>query len=155
MKIKPLVLLPGAIAVLFAAAAPLMPMLTHGVVAQAAPGARPNRADKMRGGRAWQELNLTDAQKAQMKQVRESAKQRMDTILTSEQKAQLQAARQQRQRPNLNLTEAQKAQMKAVREDTQRQIEAILTPEQRQKLQEIKQQRGQRSSQRRQLRPAQ
>ncbi len=155
MKIKPLVLLPGAIAVLFVAAAPLMPPLTDGVAAQTAPGVRPNRADQMQRGKGWQELNLTDAQKAQMRQVRESAKQRMGAILTGEQQAQLQAARQQRQRPNLNLTEAQKAQMKAVREDTQRQIEAILTPEQRQKLQEMRQQRGQRSSQRRHMRPEQ
>ena len=51
--------------------------------------------EKKRG--VFRTLNLTDAQKAEMKEVRESKKAQFEAILTDEQKAQLQEMKQNRQ----------------------------------------------------------
>lgn len=116
-------------------AAPTIPLLTHQSV-MAAPGG-------MRGMK-FQQLNLTEDQRTRIQQIKEAARQQMESILTPEQRTQLQQARQQRQRPNLNLTESQQASMRALRQNTKSQMEAVLTAEQRQKLQELRQQRTQR-----------
>jgi len=128
MNKKALFLLPGALAMMFAAT-PLIPGFTSAAVAV------PAHAGKWGGMNA---LNLTNDQKAQIKQIRESAKQEMDSIYTPEQKTLRQQARQQHQRPKLNLTNDQKAQIKAVRQKTKSQIDAVLTPDQRQKLQQMR-----------------
>ncbi|MGB3759489.1 MAG: P pilus assembly/Cpx signaling pathway, periplasmic inhibitor/zinc-resistance associated protein, partial [Rivularia sp. (in: cyanobacteria)] len=51
--------------------------------------------EKKRG--VWQSLNLTDAQKAEMKKIKESKKAQFEAILTDEQKAQMQEMKQMRQ----------------------------------------------------------
>ena len=51
--------------------------------------------EKKRG--VWRSLNLTDAQKAELKKVRESKKAAFEAILNDEQKAQLQEMKQMRQ----------------------------------------------------------
>lgn len=138
MKVKPLLLLPGAIA-LIVAASPFMPSFTD--VAVAGYGEMGGRGMKAN------QLNLTDAQKAEMKKIRQSTRQQIDNILTAEQKETLRTARQQRQKPNLNLTEDQKAKIKAVRQDAKSRMEALLTAEQKQKLQELRSQWRQRRQQ--------
>ncbi|MEM7580938.1 MAG: P pilus assembly/Cpx signaling pathway, periplasmic inhibitor/zinc-resistance associated protein, partial [Cyanobacteria bacterium P01_A01_bin.80] len=50
---------------------------------------------KKRG--VFRSLNLTDAQKAELKKIRESKKAQFEAILTDEQKAQLQEMKQNRQ----------------------------------------------------------
>ncbi|MEA5507818.1 P pilus assembly/Cpx signaling pathway, periplasmic inhibitor/zinc-resistance associated protein [Halotia wernerae UHCC 0503] len=50
---------------------------------QAGQGQRPGK------GKGWAELNLTEAQKTQMRQIRESSKQQMQALLTPEQQAKL------------------------------------------------------------------
>ncbi|AFY44150.1 Spy/CpxP family protein refolding chaperone [Nostoc sp. PCC 7107] len=67
------------------------------------PGQRAGR----RGGKGFAELNLTEAQKTQMRQIRESSKQQIEAVLTPEQRTKLQQLRQngkerrqQRQQPN-------------------------------------------------------
>jgi protein CpxP len=105
------------------------------------------QASRGAGEMPGKELNLTEAQQAQMKQIHEATRQQMDAILTAQQKAQMEAARQQGQRPNLNLSQDQKAKMEAIRKNAESQMEAILTPEQKQKLQELRQQRSQRRQQ--------
>jgi periplasmic protein CpxP/Spy len=92
----------------------------------------------------WKNLNLTDAQKAQMKSLRESTKSQIEAILTADQKAKLQAAKGDRSNrrqvwQSLNLTDAQKAQMKQIRAAAKQQMETILTPEQRQQMQQMRQ----------------
>lgn len=140
-------LFPGAIA-LALSFAPMIP-----VSAQSNPTA-PMQRGEGRGphNKIMDQLNLTEAQKAQLKAIREEARAKKDAVLTAEQKAEMQRARQERRKPNLNLTEAQKAQMKAIREESKRKMDAVLTPEQRQKLEELRQQqrqqRGQRGQQR-------
>jgi Spy/CpxP family protein refolding chaperone len=107
------------------------------VVAQNAP--QPNGQREGRG-KKYEQLNLTDAQKAQIQQIKQSTRQQMDAVFTPEQKEQLRVAREQKQRPNLTLTDAQKAQLKAIRESSKTQMDAVFTPEQKQKLSELHQQ---------------
>jgi periplasmic protein CpxP/Spy len=94
---------------------------------------------------AFKQLNLTEAQKTQMKAIHESAKARRQSVLTSEQRAIMEQSRQSGDRKgvrkSLNLTEAQKTQMKAIGEDTKAQMQKILTPAQLQQLEQMKQQR--------------
>ena len=101
----------------------------------------------------FERLGLSEEQKNQIKEIRRNSRAQMDVVLTSEQKQQLQAAKQERQgqprqqrgqgeRPNkgfasLNLTPEQKTKMREIRESEKNQIQAILTPEQQQKFQEF------------------
>lgn len=86
-------------------------------------------------------LNLTAEQQQKIQQIKQSERDQMDKILTAEQKARLERARQNRENPrqvfeSLNLTEQQKAQMDAVRRATKEQMDAILTAEQRQQMEQ-------------------
>lgn len=107
-----------------------------------------------RGG--WSSLNLTDAQKEQMRQVRESTRTRIEGVLTQAQRDQLNAAKGQQgqgqrgqrgQRrqvwSSLNLTSEQQAQIRQIRQESKQQMEAILTPEQRQQMEQMRQNRRQ------------
>lgn len=134
MNIKTL-LLPGTLMFMLAVS-PAIPYFSN--VAQAQTGHEHKWSDQ---------LGLTDAQKEQIKQIRDNAKQQLDNIFTSDQKTELQQARQQHTKPNLNLTDDQKAQIKKIRQDSESQINALLTPEQQQKLQQMRQQRWQRHHQ--------
>ena len=136
MNIKALLLIPGAIALSLAA----LPMMPVSAQMQGAP--MPTEMP-----RGMNRLNLTDAQKAQMKQLREETKARIEAILTPEQRAQMQSAqpgpgggkKRGGQWKNMNLTEAQKQQMQQIREETKQKMEAILTPEQKAMMQEKRQ----------------
>ena len=129
MNKKALLLLPGAIALMFAAS-PLLPGSIKAAVADTV---------HAHGGHGMmQQLNLSDAQKTQIKQYRQSAKQQIDAILTSDQKTAIQQARENHTRPNLNLSDDQKAQMKAIHQQTEANIEAVLNPDQLQQLQQLR-----------------
>lgn len=98
-----------------------------------------------RGG--WKnKLNLTDAQKAEMQKIKQSARTQMRDVLTPEQLQKLEAAKASGQKKrgvwrSLNLTDAQKAELKAIRENKKAQFKAILTDEQKAQLEEMKQMR--------------
>ena len=81
------------------------------------------RGDKAgRGMKLMQELNLTDAQKAQLKPIMQ------------DQKAQMKALKE-----DTTLTpEAKKAKFKALRAESEAKIDAILTPDQQKKLADLK-----------------
>jgi periplasmic protein CpxP/Spy len=160
MKLKALSLIAGAIALTLSAT-------SFAVTAQAAspsPLLLAQTPQKERG--PWKELNLTDTQKSQIQTIRRDSRTKFEAVLTPEQKAKLEAAKQarraewqarkdqgqtgqgqrqagQRQRKDnfaeLNLTEAQKTQMRQIRESEKQQIQAVLTPEQRQKLEQFRQ----------------
>ena len=164
MKLKALSLIAGA----FTKCAPCALALTlsatsFAVTAQTAspsPLLLAQTPQKERG--PWKELNLTDAQKTQIQAIRRDSRIKFEAVLTPEQKAKLEAAKQarraewqarkaqgqtqgqagQRQRKDnfaeLNLTEAQKTQMRQIRESEKQQIQAVLTPEQRQKLKQFR-----------------
>ncbi len=106
----------------------------------------PNRTENMKKRQdALKQLNLTEAQKTQMKAIRESAKARHQSVLTPEQRTLIEQAKQSGDRKgvrkSLNLTDAQKQQMKAIAEDTKAQMKNVLTPTQQQQLEQMKQQR--------------
>lgn len=101
----------------------------------------------------FQRLGLSEQQKTQIQEIRRNSRTKMEGILSTEQKQQLQAAKQERQgqprqqtgqgqRPkrgfaSLNLTEEQKTQMREIRESEKNQIKAILTPEQQQQFEQF------------------
>ncbi len=97
---------------------------------------------KPHNGNGWKKLNLTDAQKAQMKTIRENAKTQTDAVLTPEQRDILQKSHQSGDHKgvwkSLNLTDAQKQQLKTIRENTQAQMKSVLTPEQQQQVSQMK-----------------
>ncbi|MDP5337921.1 MAG: P pilus assembly/Cpx signaling pathway, periplasmic inhibitor/zinc-resistance associated protein [Nodularia sp. (in: cyanobacteria)] len=153
MKLKPLSLLAGAIALTVTA----IPFAVQAQMRSSSPlqmAQMPGRGKGERG--PWQRLNLTEAQKAQMQTIRSNTRAQIEAILTPEQKATLAAAKEARQAQrqagqagqgqrgpkgwaNLNLTEQQKTQLRQIRESSQQQIQAVLTPEQRQQMQEMRQ----------------
>lgn len=86
-------------------------------------------------------LNLTPEQETKMRQIRQAAREQMDSILTPEQRTTLETARLNRQNPrqafeSLNLTDEQKTRIEQVRRSSREQMDAILTPEQRQQMQQ-------------------
>ncbi|QZZ19134.1 hypothetical protein J5X98_17165 [Leptothermofonsia sichuanensis E412] len=159
MEKKLSLLVPGAIALILSAT-PILPSRAQSP--DPIPGTRTEKPGP-RQGKWGADLNLTEAQKAQMKQIRESTHAQIEAVLTEEQKAQLQSARQQRQAnrqqgqtarqpgqkrggmfANLNLSEEQRTRIRSIREESRRQMDAVLTAEQRQMLQEKRQQMRQR-----------
>lgn len=110
----------------------------------------PNRMEnrKPRGEGGWKKLNLTEAQKTQMKSIHDSAKARREAVLTAEQRAIIAQARQSGDRKgvmkSLNLTEAQKQQMKAIMQESKMQMENVLTAEQKQQAAKFREERGSR-----------
>lgn len=106
-------------------------------------------------GRKWANLNLTEAQREQMQQIREQTKAQIEQILTPEQRATLQASQQNGGKKrgafkDLNLSDAQKQQMRQIKQSSMQRMQAILTPEQRATLQQKKQGMQQRWQQKRQ-----
>ncbi|GAB4176956.1 MAG: hypothetical protein Fur006_08310 [Coleofasciculaceae cyanobacterium] len=157
MKIKLMPMLVGAIA-LGAIATPFA------VNAQANRSAQPLLAqaqqNQQRQGKQgkWEKLNLTTAQKEQMRQIKEETRTQMQSILTPDQQAKLQAAMQNGQGRNRqawreikeSLSEEQKAQMRTLMEQQKSRIEALLTDAQKQQLEQMKQEWQQRRQQRQQ-----
>jgi periplasmic protein CpxP/Spy len=114
------------------------PLLSQSAQAQGAEGGNYPRME-----RALKDLNLTEAQKTQMKALREEGRIEMERILTPEQQAKLKAAKAEGKRgdrrgvmKSLNLTETQKTALKAFRAKQQQRFEAILTPDQKAKLEQ-------------------
>lgn len=134
MKSKVLFWVPGAIALLIAAA-PVLPAFTNAAVA--GPGRMGERSEKL------EQLNLSEAQKAEMTRIREATRQQLETVFTEEQREQMRVAREQRQRPNITLSDTQKAQLKAIYEESRRQMQAVLTEQQQQQLEQMRSTRGQ------------
>jgi periplasmic protein CpxP/Spy len=84
-------------------------------------------------------LNLTEAQKTQMMQIAQQTRQQVQSILTPQQQTQLQAAIAQGKSPkdamkDLGITDAQKTQLRDVKKASKESIFALLTPEQRQQM---------------------
>ncbi|NJK59764.1 MAG: hypothetical protein HC918_05250 [Oscillatoriales cyanobacterium SM2_1_8] len=97
----------------------------------------------------WAALNLSDAQREQLQQLRAKYRQQMQAILTPEQRAEMEAARAEGRRPNsLNLSDAQKSQLQALRTQGREEMLAVLTPEQQTTWQNLKAQRGSRKGNR-------
>lgn len=85
-------------------------------------------------------LNLTQQQQDQLAQIKSDTQARINQVLTSDQQAQLQNARQSGEKPwqafkSLNLSPQQKDQIKQIRQSSRQQMKAVLTPEQQQQMQ--------------------
>jgi periplasmic protein CpxP/Spy len=90
-------------------------------------------------------IELTEAQKEQLKAIHTSFRDRLDGILTPEQRQSLETARQAGKTPpevmqSLNLSGDQKQQLQAAMKSLKSQVFAILTPEQQQKFRQLQQQ---------------
>lgn len=98
-------------------------------------------ATEARLDRMAERLNLTSAQKDQVKEIFASGRMEITRVLTAQQTEQLQTARQQGTKGrqvfrSLNLSEAQKQRIKNIRQNTRQQISRILTPEQRKTMEQ-------------------
>ena len=102
---------------------------------------------KDRGARRFEQLGLTQEQRDKMAEIRQNTRAQVEAVFTPEQRQQLEAARESRQKrreamASLNLTPEQKTRLQQIRQSAKSQFEAVLTPEQRQKLQQMRQERG-------------
>ncbi|MEO0520294.1 MAG: Spy/CpxP family protein refolding chaperone [Cyanobacteria bacterium P01_A01_bin.116] len=104
-----------------------------------------------RGGERLEQLNLTDAQSAEIETIRTSTRTQMEALLTTEQRATLESSDDTQGRRawrQLDLSDTQKEQMRALREASHEQIQGVLTEEQRQQLEDMRQERGNRRGER-------
>ena len=151
MKIKLIPMLAGAI-VLGAIATPFA------LNAQANPSAQPLLAQAQQHQGKWSQLNLTEQQQQQMRQLREETRTQMQSILTPEQQQKLQAAMQNGQGRNnqawrevmASLTDEQKAKKRELMQQQKSRFEAILTAEQKQQLEQMHQEWKQKRQQQQQ-----
>ncbi|MFM6012946.1 MAG: Spy/CpxP family protein refolding chaperone [Dolichospermum sp.] len=154
MKIKKLLLIAGTLAIALTATP---------FVAQAQTDTNePRQPREMVGKGPFRRLNLTDAQKEQMKKIHKSTRAKIEAVLTPEQRQKLEAAKaemkaRRKARRNgtqigkgkerdketvfssLDLTDAQKREIRTIKESARTQMEAILTPEQKAKMEQFKQ----------------
>jgi periplasmic protein CpxP/Spy len=139
MKIKLIPLLAGLIT-LSAVATPLV------VKAQDAP--MPAQTTHQHHQDIWSQLNLTNQQKEQLRQIDNDTRTQMQAVFTPDQQAQMKAAMQNHQPGQgrrlgmaaLNLSDAQKAKIKEIMQAQEARKQAILTPNQQQQLQQMHQQ---------------
>jgi Spy/CpxP family protein refolding chaperone len=164
MKIKLMPMLAGVFAI-SVAATPLI------VKAQANSSTQPVPAQSnQRHQGKWDKLNLTDQQKAQLRQIHDETRTQMEAVFTPQQLEQLKAARQNHQAgqarqagqsgqgkhsimATLNLTDAQKAKLKEIKDSQKARMQAVFTPEQQQQLQQMRQQWQQQRQQRQNSQP--
>jgi Spy/CpxP family protein refolding chaperone len=155
MKIKLIPMLAGAI-VLGAIATPFA------LNAQAKPSAQPLLAQAQQHQGKWSQLNLTEQQQQQMRQLREETRTQMQSILTPEQQQKLQAAMQNGQGRNnqawrevmASLTDEQKAKKRELMQQQKSRFEGILTAQQKQQMEQMRQECQQKRQQRQQQQQA-
>jgi periplasmic protein CpxP/Spy len=93
-------------------------------------------------GDRYAELNLTDVQKTQIKDIRAQSKAKVIAILTPEQQTQFKTGTadapgsSMKALRSLNLSDTQKQQIKDILQGQRQTIQGILTPEQQAKLKE-------------------
>ncbi len=86
-------------------------------------------------GPRFEDLNLTDAQSAEIEAIRTAARSQSEALLTAEQRATVANSDSPRESMrSLNLTDAQREQLRTIHEDSHQKIDAVLTDEQRQQL---------------------
>ncbi|MBW4667885.1 MAG: P pilus assembly/Cpx signaling pathway, periplasmic inhibitor/zinc-resistance associated protein [Cyanomargarita calcarea GSE-NOS-MK-12-04C] len=139
MKLKNLSLIAAAIALSLTA--------THEAKAQTNSPQPPQQVAPAQKKDAFERLGLTDAQKTQLKEIRENSKSQIEAILTPAQREQLKTAIQSGERKrgfaSLNLTSEQKTQIREIKQSSRQKMEAVLTPEQQEQLKQMRQNRPQ------------
>lgn len=153
MKIKLMPLLAGLITI----SAVTTPLLVK--AQDEAPTQPPQAAHQHHQGKRGQ-INLSDTQKQQLRQIEKETHDQIQGVLTSDQQAQLKTLMQQNRQNHqgnrqgnhqkhqdimaqLNLSDAQKAQITAIRQAQKARMDNVFTPEQKQQMQQMRQQRQQ------------
>ncbi len=120
--------------------------------------AGPGEGSHRKGHHIAAKLNLTDVQKDQMRQLRETFRTENEALLTTMRDTRIQL-REARRTGNTALAatlaataEEQRAELRLKRQEMHESTQQILTPEQREKLDAMKAQRGERSKERRERR---
>jgi periplasmic protein CpxP/Spy len=154
MKIKPMPILVGA----FAVAVVATPLA---IKAQTILSGKPLVAQADHHS-PWDQLNLSDQQKTQLKQIQDDTRTQMEAVLTADQQAKLKAAMQQHRQDqgqgqnhqrrqdsmaSLNLSDEQKAKMKEIMQAQKTRMDAVFTPEQKQQMHQQWQQQHQQDAQ--------
>lgn len=90
------------------------------------------------------QIELTETQKAEIIKIRETTNDRINAVLTDEQKQQLELAMQQGQDPRqafslLQLSEDQQLEIQTILQEANQESQEVLTPEQLQQLQQMQQ----------------
>ena len=141
MKIKTLSLIAGAFALTLTA----IPFAAKANTTLQTPlqiAQTPNHSGR---GNFFDSLELSDSQKAQIKQIHQETREQMQKIITPEQEQAFKTAIQNHQgfkaaRQAMNLSDQQKSDLKQIRKSSRDQIKAVLTPEQQTKLEQLHQQ---------------
>lgn len=151
MKLKLMPLLIGAATLTGSVAAIAFPLAATGFAAttqtnsqaQLVAQAQTPTQGKWKGHKdRFAALNLSQAQKDQISQIRKDSHAQMKGIITADQQAKYKAAIASGQdrraaKAAMNITADQKAQMKAIKTATKAKIQAVLTDAQRQQLQQM------------------
>lgn len=147
--IKPIL---GAVAIVILAAGCQLPSSGGANSTENATNTPPNTTDAQEVSHRMSDLNLTDAQKAQMKQIRAQTQAKIVGLLSSDQQKQFKAATQEKHESlmkelkTLNLSDTQKQQVREIMSAQRQQIDAILTPEQQAKMKQHRTSKDQSSS---------
>ena len=90
----------------------------------------------------WKKLNLSNEQKQQLKMIRATTAQKVQSVLTEDQRAKLATAKQSGNHKgvwkSLNITPDQKQQISDINKSAKEQALAVFTPEQRTQLQQMR-----------------
>lgn len=126
MNIKHLLLLPSVLAITLAAV-PFMPAFAQNQTS-------PNQSAPAKRG--MDRLNLTDAQKTQMQQIRQNTKSEIAAYLQSQGITIPEGQKPRDAMRSLNLSDAQKTQLKAIYQRGKDQVQALLTDDQKAMMQQ-------------------
>ena len=126
MNIKHILLLPSVLAITLAAV-PFMPAFAQNQTS-------PNQSAPAKRG--MDRLNLTDAQKTQMQQIRQNTKSEIAAYLQSQGITIPEGQKPRDAMRSLNLSDAQKAQLKAIYQKGKDQVQALLTNDQKAMMQQ-------------------
>lgn len=91
-----------------------------------------------RGGHHLEQLDLTEAQSAQIEAILTDVRSQMQSVLTEEQAAALENGEGRRAWRALDLSDSQREQIRSIREASKEEISEILTEEQRAQLQAMR-----------------
>lgn len=126
MNIKHILLLPSVLAITLAAV-PFMPAFAQNQTS-------PNQSAPAKRG--MDRLNLTDAQKTQMQQIRQNTKSEIAAYLQSQGITIPEGQKPRDAMRSLNLSDAQKTQLKAIYQRGKDQVQALLTDDQKAMMQQ-------------------
>lgn len=140
MLMKNKVSLMTGVVALMLAIAPLTPLFSQTANANDTP-AQSGRQRMGRQERLLDRLNLSDAQKTQLRQIQQETQRQIEEVLGEERLSQIRQARQQGERPNITLSAEDQNRIRTIRQNARAQMEGVLNETQRRQFQEMQQRR--------------